>query len=54
MLAENCNWDNLYNKPWSHVSQAFSISMNTAAVDVLLLKFEVTWPISLIKWSVML
>jgi hypothetical protein len=34
--------------------KTFSISKNTAAVDILLLKFKVTWSISLMYWSVML
>jgi hypothetical protein len=43
MLAENCNWDNLY-KPRCHVvSKAFPLSKNTAVIDTLLLKFKVTW-----------
>jgi hypothetical protein len=38
----NCNFDNLYSKPGCHVvSKAFSTSKNTAAVDILLLKFRV-------------
>jgi hypothetical protein len=42
ILIENCNVDNLYSKPKCHVvSKAFSISKNTAGVDVLLLKFHV-------------
>jgi hypothetical protein len=48
-LIENFSSDNLYNKPRCHaVSMAFSITKNTAAVDILLLKFKVTWSISLI------
>jgi hypothetical protein len=35
-LAENCNFDNFYSKPGCHVvSKAFSMSENTAAVDIL-------------------
>jgi hypothetical protein len=41
-LTESCYFDNLYNKPGCHVvSKAFSVSKNTAAVDILL-KFRVT------------
>jgi len=41
-LTESCNFDNLYNKPGCHVvSEAFSVSKNTAAMDILL-KFRVT------------
>jgi hypothetical protein len=37
---ENSNWDNLYSRSGLHVvSKAFSISKNTGAVDILLLKF---------------
>jgi hypothetical protein len=36
------------------MSKAFSISKNTAAVDILLLKFRVTWSTSLIHCSVVL
>jgi hypothetical protein len=54
-LIENYNVDNLYSKPRCHVvSQVFSISKNTAALDMLLLKFKVTWSVSLMHWSVML
>jgi hypothetical protein len=52
-LVENVNSDNSYSKPRYHVlSNGFSISKNTAAVDILLLKFKVTWSVSLIHWSV--
>jgi hypothetical protein len=52
-LIENANLDNLYSKPGCHVvSKAFSISKNTAAVDILLLKLSVTWSVSLIHCSV--
>jgi hypothetical protein len=38
-FTKKCNFDNLYIKPRCHVvSKAFSISQNTAAVDILLLK----------------
>jgi hypothetical protein len=41
-FAGNHNFDILYSKPECHVvSKAFSISKNTAAVDILLLKFRV-------------
>jgi hypothetical protein len=48
-LIENFNFVNLYSKPKSNVvSKAFSISKNTAAVDMLLLTFKVTWSVSLL------
>jgi hypothetical protein len=51
-LDENFNSDNFYSKPKCHVlSNAFSISKNTAAVDMLLLKFKVTWSVSLRGYS---
>jgi hypothetical protein len=54
-LIENCNSDSLYSRPHCHVmSKAFSISKNTAAVDILLLKFRETWSVSLIHWSFVL
>jgi hypothetical protein len=54
-LVENCNVVNLWSKPGCHVvSKAFSISKNTAAVDILLLKCRVTWSTSLIHCSVVL
>jgi hypothetical protein len=35
-LIDNSNLDNLYSKPRCHVvSKAFSISKNTAAVDII-------------------
>jgi hypothetical protein len=41
---ENFKLDNLYRKSWCHVvSDAFSISKNTAAVNMLLLKFKPNW-----------
>jgi hypothetical protein len=53
--VENFIFDNLYNKPECHaVSKAFSMSKNTAAVDILLLKLRVTWSVSLIHCSVVL
>jgi hypothetical protein len=43
MLAENCNLDNLYNKPGCDVvSNASLTSKNTAAIDILLLIYKVT------------
>lgn len=52
-LVENCNFDNLYNKPDCQVvSKAFSVPKNTTAVDILL-KF-VTWSVSFIHWNAML
>jgi hypothetical protein len=54
-LVQNCNSDSLYSRPGCHVvSKAFSMSKNTAAVDILLLKFREAWSVSLIHWSVML
>jgi hypothetical protein len=48
-FTENSILANLYSKPVCHVvSKAFSISKNTAAVDILLLKLRVTWSASLI------
>jgi hypothetical protein len=48
-LIDNFSLDNLYSKPRCHVvSKAFSISKNTAAVDMLLLKYKFTWSVSLI------
>jgi hypothetical protein len=47
-LIKNVNSNNLYNKPRCHVSKGFSISKNTAAVGMLLLKFNVTWFLNLI------
>jgi hypothetical protein len=49
------NLDNLYRKPRCHVvSNAFSMSKNTAALDMLLLIFKVTRFVSLTRWSVVL
>jgi hypothetical protein len=46
---------NLCSKLRCHVvSKDFTTSKNIATVDVLLFKFEVTWLISLIHWSVVL
>jgi hypothetical protein len=43
------------SNPECHVMlEAFSISKNIAAVDILLLKFRVTWSVSLIHCSVVL
>jgi hypothetical protein len=54
-LVENSNLDNLYIKAGCHVvSKAFSISKNTTAVDILLLKLRVTWPVSLMQYTVVL
>jgi hypothetical protein len=54
-LIGNCNSDSVYSRPGCHVvSKAFSMSRNTATVDILLLKFRETWSVSLIHWSVML
>jgi hypothetical protein len=54
-LFGNFNLDSFFCKPRCHaLSNSFSIFKNTAAVDMLLLKFEVTWSVSLIPWSVVL
>jgi adenine-specific DNA methylase len=46
--AENSNFDHLYSRPRCQVvSKAFSIPKNTATVDMLSLKFKVTWSVSL-------
>jgi hypothetical protein len=55
MLVESIKFDNLYIKPEGHVlSKAFSMSKNTAAVDILqvLLKLRVAWSVILIHCSV--
>jgi hypothetical protein len=45
--AENSNFDNLYSRPECHVvSKAFSMSKNTAAVYISLLKLRVTCPLA--------
>jgi hypothetical protein len=52
---ENVNLYNLCNKPRCHiVSMTFSIFNNTSAVDMLLLKFKVTWSVKRIHCSVVL
>jgi hypothetical protein len=54
-LVENFNFDYLYSRPECHVvSKAFSMSKNTAAVDILVLKLRAMWSVSLIHCSVML
>jgi hypothetical protein len=58
-LVENSSLDNLqllvYSEPECHVvSKAFSMSKNTAAVDILLSNLRVTWSSSLIHCSVVL
>jgi uncharacterized Zn-finger protein len=54
-LVENSDYDDLYSSPQCHVvSKAFSMSKNTAAIDILLLKFRVTWSASLIHWNIIL
>jgi hypothetical protein len=41
----------IYSRPECHVvSKAFTISMNTVGVDILPLKFIVTWSVSLMHW----
>jgi hypothetical protein len=53
-LDEKSIFDNLYNKPLCHVvSNAYSIFMNTAAIDMLL-KLRVTSSFSLIHCKVVL
>jgi hypothetical protein len=48
-LIENFRLDNLYSRPRCHVvSKAFSLSKNTAAIDVLMLKFNATWSVRFI------
>jgi hypothetical protein len=52
-LFENSNFGNFYSKPECHVvSKTFSMSKNTVAVDILLLKLRVSWSASLIHCSV--
>jgi len=47
-LNEKCNSDSLCSKPGCHVvSDAFSISKKTAAANIFLLKFRVTWSVRL-------
>jgi hypothetical protein len=54
-LIEKLYSYSLYSKQTCHVLwNAFSISKNTAAVDILLLKFKVKWSVSLMDWSVVL
>jgi hypothetical protein len=54
-LVENSKFDKFYSKPECHVvPKDFSMSKNTAAVDILLLKLRVTWFFSLMHCSVML
>jgi hypothetical protein len=46
-MDEKCNLESLYSKPGCHVvANAFSKCKRTAAVDILLLKFKVTWSVS--------
>jgi hypothetical protein len=48
-LAENSILGNLYSKPVCHKEpKAFSISKNTAALDILFTKLGVMWFVSLI------
>ena len=55
VVTEKFNYSNLNNKPqWKVVQKAFPIYKNTAAVDKLLLKFNVTWSVSLMHWRVVL
>jgi hypothetical protein len=55
-LVENYNSEHLYSRPECHgVSEASSTSNITVAVDMLLLKFRMTWSENpLICWSVVL
>jgi hypothetical protein len=54
-LVEKSILNNLYSKPECHVVlKAFSMSKNTVAVDILLLKLRATWSVSLIYCSVVL
>jgi hypothetical protein len=54
-LVENSNLDNLYRNPGCHVLlRIFSMSKNTAAIDMLLLKLRVTWSVSLMHCSAVL
>jgi hypothetical protein len=54
-LVENSNLDKIHSKPECHMlSKAFSISKNTAAVDIALLKLRVTWSVSLMHCSIVL
>jgi hypothetical protein len=51
-LVKNSYFDHLYSRPECHlVSKALSISKNTAALNILLLKFMVMWSTRLIYWS---
>jgi hypothetical protein len=51
-----CWWlDSVCSKPECHVvSEAFTMSKNTAAIDILLLKLRVMWSVSLMYCSVVL
>jgi hypothetical protein len=54
-FVDNFHLRSLYNKPGFHVvPKGLSISKNTAAVDMLLLKFTVTWSVNLIHCNVVL
>jgi len=47
-LGERCKSDSSYSKPGCHVvPNAFSTSKKTVVMDILLLKFMVTWSVSL-------
>lgn len=53
--VKNYNSDNLHSRTECHVVlKGFLISKNTAAINVLLMKFWVMWSASLIRWSVVL
>jgi hypothetical protein len=47
-LLEDFESDNLDNTSRCHIRNAFFIFKNATAIDMLLLKFKVTWPVSLI------
>jgi hypothetical protein len=54
-ILNDSDSDNLCSSPECHVmSKGLSISKNTAAVDILLLKFRVTSSASPVHWSVVL
>jgi hypothetical protein len=54
-LVNNTNSHNLYSRPERHVAlKTTSISKNTAAINILLLKFRVIRFASLIYWSIVL
>lgn len=53
-LVDNSNSDSLCTRQkCCVVPKAFSMSKNTAAIEILLLKFKLTWSVSLIHWKVL-